>query len=159
MAKQPLSQVVNVSHPRPVAWDHVFQLINDSLGTHLSIVPYAQWLEKLESLNQDPSPEVLESVVSIIADPSSSRKHILTTRSLPSNCLISSVDCKNKKDPVLRSKLAVFRYSRRRFCGSRVKQRASSCLSVLITPVRGSTTGKLKACFSTSAYCSLSRAC
>ena len=64
VTKEPVSQVVNVSHPRPVPWDHVFKLINDALDEHLPVVPYAQWLEKLESLNQNPSPQMLEDVVS-----------------------------------------------------------------------------------------------
>ncbi|KAI0698146.1 hypothetical protein BC835DRAFT_1413279 [Cytidiella melzeri] len=62
LSEQRVSQVVNVLHPRPVLWDHVFRLINDALDARLPIVPYAQWLEKLESANQNPTPKVLEDV-------------------------------------------------------------------------------------------------
>lgn len=64
LAKQPVTQVVNVVHPRSVSWDSVFQSMNDALEAHLPMVPYAQWLEKLETLNKNPTPETLEDIVS-----------------------------------------------------------------------------------------------
>lgn len=64
VSKEPVPKTVNVSHPRPVLWNEVFKLINDALGAHLPMVPYAQWLEKVEALNQNPTPQTLEDVVS-----------------------------------------------------------------------------------------------
>lgn len=64
VSDEPVPKTVNVSHPRPVLWDEVFKLLNDALDANLPMIPYAQWLEKVEALSQDPTPKSLEDVVS-----------------------------------------------------------------------------------------------
>ncbi|KAF7798276.1 hypothetical protein EIP86_009494 [Pleurotus ostreatoroseus] len=46
-------RLVNVVHPDPVTWRHVFEAINSSLDADLPFVPMAQWLGKLEALAGD----------------------------------------------------------------------------------------------------------
>lgn len=59
--------MINVVHPRPVSWDHILKLINDALGAQLPMVPYGDWLAKLEALNQNPSSQILADFVSILS--------------------------------------------------------------------------------------------
>lgn len=56
--------VVNVLHPRPVSGSKVFSTISDALGSQMPLVPYQDWLAKLEEAAQNPSPLQLEAVVS-----------------------------------------------------------------------------------------------
>ncbi len=64
VSDEPVPKTVNVSHPRPVLWNEVFKLLNDALDANLPMIPYAKWLKKVEALSQDPTPKVLEDVVS-----------------------------------------------------------------------------------------------
>lgn len=61
---QPEPPLVNVVHPRPIAWDTVFKLINDAIGANLPAVPYAEWLSKLEAHDKDSSTQTLQKIVS-----------------------------------------------------------------------------------------------
>lgn len=55
--------VVNVVHPRPVSWTKVFNTISNTLGSHIPLVSYHDWLAKLEDAAQNPSPSQLEEIV------------------------------------------------------------------------------------------------
>lgn len=55
--------VLNVVHPRPVQWDHVMRLINDAMDAQLPMVPYRDWLAKLEALAHGPTPAQLKDLV------------------------------------------------------------------------------------------------
>ncbi|KAI0337721.1 acetyl-CoA synthetase-like protein [Trametopsis cervina] len=65
LAKEPVTPLVNVVHPRCISWEEVFKLLNDALDKPLPMVPFAQWIEKLEILNQNPTPQVLEDVPAV----------------------------------------------------------------------------------------------
>ena len=63
MCAQESPSVVNVVHPRPVPWSRIFNAISDTLGSRLPLVPFNQWLAKLERVARDPSPAQLEKIV------------------------------------------------------------------------------------------------
>jgi hypothetical protein len=76
LSKEQLSPVVNVSHPNPVAWTEIFTHINTSFGgPPLRIVPFDQWLNAVEVLGSQGSPEDLRCLVSI---PPSTANNALT---------------------------------------------------------------------------------
>lgn len=56
--------VVNVVHPRPVPGSKVFSTISDALGSQIPLVPYQDWLAKLEDAAQNTNPLQLEAIVS-----------------------------------------------------------------------------------------------
>ncbi|THG96088.1 hypothetical protein EW026_g5678 [Hermanssonia centrifuga] len=56
------SLVLNVVHPRPSPWNDVIKAINEELRQRLPLVPYAQWIGKLEVLSADPDPQQLENI-------------------------------------------------------------------------------------------------
>ncbi len=62
------SLVLNVVHPRPSPWNDVIKAINEELRQRLPLVPYAQWIGKLEVLSADPDPQQLENIVSVLQD-------------------------------------------------------------------------------------------
>ncbi|EKM47999.1 uncharacterized protein PHACADRAFT_203390, partial [Phanerochaete carnosa HHB-10118-sp] len=54
--------LLNVVHPRPTAWARVFGAVNSALAAPLPVVPYTQWLAKLEALAASASGAQLEAV-------------------------------------------------------------------------------------------------
>lgn len=48
-----LNETVHVVHPRPVSWNKIMEHTSDLLGVPL--VPYAEWLARLESTSIDDS--------------------------------------------------------------------------------------------------------
>lgn len=64
LAQCDLPPLVNVVHPRPVSWKHVMDAFNASLGSEpLPVVPFTEWLDKLEQValradNEDASTTV-----------------------------------------------------------------------------------------------------
>ena len=56
--------LANLVHPRPVSWDSVFQGISGALPTPLPLIPFAQWLAKVEQASQDSSTNNFEKIVS-----------------------------------------------------------------------------------------------
>ncbi|TCD65529.1 putative PKS/NRPS-like protein biosynthetic cluster [Steccherinum ochraceum] len=45
----PLPNLVNLVHPHPTAWSEVFSLINTRVGRTLQIVPFTEWLAKVQA--------------------------------------------------------------------------------------------------------------
>ena len=57
--------LVNVVHPKPVAWRKIMNDFNTALGTKLPLVPIDEWLGRLEALASDLGSQThLEKVVS-----------------------------------------------------------------------------------------------
>lgn len=66
LTNDPLPNVVNVVHPHPVSWNDVFTAVKGALGNRLPLVPYADWLEKLEARATDATARDLNEVVSVL---------------------------------------------------------------------------------------------
>jgi hypothetical protein len=59
-----LPRLVNVSHPRPVAWKDVFAHVNANLsGNSLNTVSFAQWLQAVEAQSSQDSAKDLSRIV------------------------------------------------------------------------------------------------
>ena len=62
--------VMNVVHPRPVAWNTLFAAVNDVvlaeglLTEKLPFVDFRMWVTRLEEAAADATPETLENIVS-----------------------------------------------------------------------------------------------
>ena len=56
--------VVNVVHPRPVPWSTVLKGVRGALRSPIPLVPYHEWLAKLEEAALQPTSAQLEAVVS-----------------------------------------------------------------------------------------------
>lgn len=65
----PLPPVVNLVHPRPVEQktinDGICSAIKDVLGLDLPVVPFNQWLSKIEAHAEKPTLNSLASIVSL----------------------------------------------------------------------------------------------
>ena len=59
-----LPRLVNLTHPRRVAWRNVFANVNSQLTPHLPLVHLVEWVKKLEELSEHAGPGDLERVVS-----------------------------------------------------------------------------------------------
>jgi hypothetical protein len=68
-AKQEPLIAVNLVHPRPIAWKTLMRPISGAIfkrkitGTPLPLVPFSEWLGKLESSAKGASKETMERVV------------------------------------------------------------------------------------------------
>ncbi|KAJ3557049.1 hypothetical protein NM688_g1689 [Phlebia brevispora] len=60
-----LPVLVNLVHPRPVTWQQLVDAIGEELHVPISVLPMAEWLEKLEILAEDADPEVMDKVPAI----------------------------------------------------------------------------------------------
>ncbi|CAL1703617.1 unnamed protein product [Somion occarium] len=64
------SDVLNIVHPQPVPWNNVFSDIAKTLGSMsgqpVQLVPYADWLAKLEQYSTSPTQSDLDAMVRII---------------------------------------------------------------------------------------------
>ena len=61
-----LSPLLNVVHPRPVSWHEVVDAFRKELKQSLPMVSLSDWLDKLDAMSHDASPELLEKIVSRI---------------------------------------------------------------------------------------------
>ena len=51
LSKDHLPSILNLVHPHPVKWQDIVQSLNSAFGKHpLGVVPYADWLAKVEEL-------------------------------------------------------------------------------------------------------------
>jgi len=63
--------VVNIVHPRPTAWNGLVQSIADAMferkitGILLPLIPFSEWLEKLERSGKNTSEENIKRVVRV----------------------------------------------------------------------------------------------
>ncbi|KAI0085165.1 hypothetical protein BDY19DRAFT_909277 [Irpex rosettiformis] len=62
LTRQLEPRLLNVVHPRPIAWDEVFKLIKDEIGVNLPTIPYADWLAKLEAHDGETSAKTLQDI-------------------------------------------------------------------------------------------------
>lgn len=51
-------------HPRPLPWNAIISAFNESLTNKLPVVPYAEWLVKLENAAVRPTEDDLDAIVS-----------------------------------------------------------------------------------------------
>jgi hypothetical protein len=62
---------VNLVHPRPIAWKTLMQPVADRIlelkitSNSIPLVPFSEWLEKLESSTKDASEETIKHIVSV----------------------------------------------------------------------------------------------
>ncbi|TCD65360.1 putative NRPS-like protein biosynthetic cluster [Steccherinum ochraceum] len=56
--------LINLVHPYPVTWNTVFQFIGNALSKPLPLVPFAEWLAKVES-SEDPDAQTLDRIPAI----------------------------------------------------------------------------------------------
>lgn len=66
------ADVLNLVHPRPVTWNQIFTDIATILSVELKVglllVPYSQWISKLDQYSASPTEEDLMTVVSVDFD-------------------------------------------------------------------------------------------
>ncbi|TCD65176.1 putative NRPS-like protein biosynthetic cluster [Steccherinum ochraceum] len=62
---QPDPLLVNLVHPRPIKWSTVFQSIGDALSKPLPLVPFTEWLAKVESLSENANAQTLDRIPAI----------------------------------------------------------------------------------------------
>jgi hypothetical protein len=85
---------VNLVHPRPVAWKALMRPIADAIFEHkltsvpLPLVPFSEWLEKLESCAKDASEETMKRIVRVLQWLSRTASYRIFDCSLPSSFLI-----------------------------------------------------------------------
>ena len=69
VTENPELPLINLVHPHPVPWNNIFQLIADALPQRLPLVPFSEWLAKVDNASKDTSAPNLDKIVSF---PSSS---------------------------------------------------------------------------------------
>jgi len=65
LSSNPLPEVVNLVHPRPVPWRDVFMAANDALGGELELLPFEDWFRKLEARSANANEHDLHDVPAI----------------------------------------------------------------------------------------------
>ena len=66
---QRLPPVLNIAHPRPIAWNTMFKFVNEDLvlqkklDAPLPFIPFPEWLSIVESHSQSPDPAVKFNIV------------------------------------------------------------------------------------------------
>jgi len=82
-AEQEPPVAVNVVHPRPIAWNALMRPVSDAIFEHkvmsnpLPLIPFSEWLEKLESAAKDASEETMKHIVCVFI--SMTRRNSLPT--------------------------------------------------------------------------------
>lgn len=61
---QALPSVVNLVHSRPVPWSYVFAAINKAVDGRLQVVPFSEWLNRVDALSTNATEHDFENVVS-----------------------------------------------------------------------------------------------
>ncbi|THG96855.1 hypothetical protein EW026_g5054 [Hermanssonia centrifuga] len=64
-SKSELPTLVNMIHPRPVAWEDIINAINQSIGTTLSVVSLDEWVDALELLSSSATPQDLTNIPAV----------------------------------------------------------------------------------------------
>ena len=64
VSQETLPAVVNLVHPRAVAWKEVMHDINNQLDAPLPIIPFGDWVTKLEAVAEAADAKQLETIVS-----------------------------------------------------------------------------------------------
>ena len=59
----PAPEMVNLVHPRPVAWNAIFKGISEALLNHPPLTPFRAWLSKIEALSASASATDMTEVV------------------------------------------------------------------------------------------------
>ncbi|THH31763.1 hypothetical protein EUX98_g2444 [Antrodiella citrinella] len=54
--------VLNLVHHRPSSWNTIIDAINDALPSRLLLLPFSEWVKKIESVNTSSAPDVLGQV-------------------------------------------------------------------------------------------------
>lgn len=65
LSQNSLPKLVNVVHPRPATWDVILRGLREELG-NLPMIPFSQWMEKVNGLSANPTANDLEAVVRTI---------------------------------------------------------------------------------------------
>ena len=63
VTKNPDPLLVNFVHPRPVSWKTVFQAISDALPQKLPLVPFSDWLAKVDEAAKDATASDIDKIV------------------------------------------------------------------------------------------------
>ena len=61
---EPSPEIVNVVHPHPVSWNFIFEGIRDALHDHIPLVPFHDWLSKIEAKAVNATANDLNDIVS-----------------------------------------------------------------------------------------------
>ena len=64
VSREPLPELVNLVHPHAVPWSTVIHNINEQLATPLPIIPFQEWVAKLEAVSDNATAEQLDKIVS-----------------------------------------------------------------------------------------------
>lgn len=64
LSREALPNVLNLVHPRGISWHKIFNDINEHLNPALPLVPFREWLGRLELLADNAGPDELAAVVS-----------------------------------------------------------------------------------------------
>lgn len=65
LSSSPTPEVVNLVHPHPVPWTSIFTTIKTVLGTDLPLIPFPEWVAKVEALSAGAGADDLQSLPAI----------------------------------------------------------------------------------------------
>ena len=68
VSEKRLPALINVVNPSPISWEEVMSTACTVLGVTLRMVPFREWIEKLEIASENPDTEAMESIVSTFLD-------------------------------------------------------------------------------------------
>ena len=70
VSREPLPTVVNLVHPQAVPWSQALGDINNQLSTPLPVIPFSEWISKLEAVSANADAKQLDAVVRVSSDAS-----------------------------------------------------------------------------------------